>query len=51
MKSIYKGDLVRLSLLAFLGTLIGLLIPYINEQIYDKFIPMGNVSGMVQIAA
>lgn len=49
MKSIYKGDLVRLSLLAFLGTLIGLLIPYINEQIYDKFIPMGNVSGMVQI--
>lgn len=49
MKNVYKSDIVRLLLLALLGTLIGLLIPYMNEQLYDKFIPMGNKNGLVQL--
>lgn len=50
MKNVYKSDIVRFILLALLGTLIGLLIPFINEQLYDKFIPMGNKTGLVQIS-
>lgn len=48
-RSVYKSDIARLLLLALVGTLIGLLIPYLNEQLYDKFIPMGNKSGLIQI--
>ena len=51
MQKVYKGDLVRLFVLAFVGTLIGLLIPYMNEQAYDKFIPMGNSAGLMQLGA
>lgn len=35
--------------LMLLGTLIGILLPMINEQIYDKYIPMGSVNGIVEI--
>ena len=49
MQSVYPGDIIRLVLLTFIGTLIGLLIPYMNEQLYDKFIPMGNASGLIQV--
>lgn len=51
MQKVYKSDLVRLFGLALLGTLIGLLIPYMNEQAYDKFIPLGNAPGLLQIGA
>lgn len=50
MQSVYKSDVVRFVLLALLGTLIGLLLPFMNEQLYDKFIPMGNKSGLIQIS-
>lgn len=49
IQSVYVSDIVRLFLLTLLGTLVGLLIPYMNEQAYDKFIPMGNSSGLIQI--
>ncbi len=49
MKNVFASDIVRLLLLALIGTLIGLLLPYINEQLYDLFIPMGNTSGLIQI--
>ncbi len=49
MRHVYGGDVARFILLAFLGTLIGLLMPLMNEQLYDRFIPMGNQSGLVQI--
>lgn len=49
IKRIKKEDFLRFLLLAFLGTLIGLLLPYMNEQLYDKFIPMGNSLGLIQI--
>ena len=49
LKSVYSSDIIRLVLLALVGTLIGLLIPYMNEQLYDKFIPMGNRNGLIEI--
>ena len=45
MKGVYKSDLVRLVVYSLLGTLIGLLMPMMNEQLYDRFIPMGNSAG------
>lgn len=51
MEKVYKSDIVRLFAMALIGTLIGLLLPYMNEQAYDKFIPMGNASGLMQLGA
>ena len=51
MQKVYRGDLARLFGLALLGTLIGLLVPYMNEQAYDRFIPLGNAPGLMQIGA
>lgn len=45
------SDWTRFCILTFLGTVIGLLLPMLNEQIYDKFIPMGDTSNIVQICA
>lgn len=50
-QKVYKSDIVRLIVLSLIGTLIGLLLPLMNEQIYDKFIPMGNLSGLWQLGA
>ena len=49
MKYIYKSDIVRMLALGLIGTLTGLLIPFMNEQAYDKFIPMGNAYQMKQL--
>lgn len=49
LTSAYMRDFVNIGLMALLGTLIGLLLPMINEQLYDKFIPMANSGGLVQI--
>lgn len=49
MKHVYGSDVARFVLLALVGTLIGLLMPLMNEQLYDRFIPMGNQSGLIQI--
>lgn len=49
LKSAYVRDFVNIGIMALIGTLIGLLLPMINEQLYDKFIPMADSSGLVQI--
>ncbi|MCR4907836.1 MAG: NHLP bacteriocin export ABC transporter permease/ATPase subunit [Lachnospiraceae bacterium] len=49
MKKVYISDLVRFGVMAFLGVLIGLMIPYINQQAYDRFIPMGYESGLISL--
>lgn len=49
MQSVHKSDVARLLLLALAGVLTGLLLPYMNEQLYDKFIPMGNSEGLIQL--
>lgn len=45
-KEFLAKDVVFIILLAIIGTLIGLLVPFLNEQIYDLFIPLGDVSGL-----
>lgn len=49
MQGVYKSDLVRLFLMALLGTLVGLLLPFMNELLYDKYIPTGYSSGLIQL--
>ncbi|MFV0413741.1 MAG: ATP-binding cassette domain-containing protein, partial [Oscillospiraceae bacterium] len=49
IQGVYKRDIATFVLLALLGTFIGLLIPMMNEQLYDRFIPTGNASGLVQV--
>ena len=51
MQKVSRADLARLLLLTLIGTLVGLLLPFLNEQAYDKFIPMGNASGLAQLGA
>lgn len=49
LRDVRRGDVVSLLVLALLGTAIGLLVPYINEKVYDVFIPMGDEGGLLQI--
>lgn len=51
MKKVYSSDLLRIVVTALLGVLLGMLIPYINQQAYDSFIPMGNASGLTSLGA
>ncbi|MBR1671171.1 MAG: NHLP bacteriocin export ABC transporter permease/ATPase subunit [Butyrivibrio sp.] len=47
MEKVYRSDIVRLILMTLLGILVGLLLPYLNEQVYDNFITLGNRSGLL----
>ncbi|MBQ9505116.1 MAG: NHLP bacteriocin export ABC transporter permease/ATPase subunit [Lachnospiraceae bacterium] len=49
MQKVYVSDIIRLVLLTILGTLTGLLVPYLNELVYDRFIPLGNAGALLQI--
>lgn len=48
-KELKASDFVYIVLLAIVGILIGLLIPYMNEQLYDLFIPLGDVNGLIGV--
>lgn len=49
MQKVYSADILRIVMMALFGVFTGMLIPYINEQAYDRFIPMGNASGFLQL--
>ena len=49
LKEIRGGDLAAVGVLALIGTLIGILIPTLNQKIYDDYIPLGNLSQLIQI--
>lgn len=51
MQKVYRSDIARLVLMAVLGTLVGLLIPLLNKQVYDRFIPTGNQAGLLELGA
>lgn len=51
MQKVYISDIVRLLQLALLGTLVGLLVPYLNEQVYDRYIPLGDTAGLFAVGA
>ena len=48
-KKVYSSDLIRIVVLALVGVLTGLLLPYLNELVYDKFILFGDVHALIQI--
>ena len=50
-QKVYKSDLLRLFLLSLIGTAVGLLIPFLNEQAYDRFIPIGDDKGLLGLGA
>jgi len=45
---VWKRDIIYFLALTLFGTLIGLLMPYLNEQIFDQYIPMGHRSQLIQ---
>jgi ATP-binding cassette subfamily C protein len=49
LKEVKKTDIVNMLVFAFISTLIGLLIPYLNEKVFDSFIPLGYQTTLVQI--
>ena len=48
-QSVRKADLLVAALLGLIGVLIGLLLPTLNQKIYDDYIPLGNEGQLVQI--
>lgn len=51
LQDINWHDLLNVLLFALLGTMIGLLTPYLNEQLFDLFIPLGNTPGLQGVCA
>lgn len=47
--SINKRDIIRLLVMTLLGSLIGLLIPTLNQQLYDTYIPVGASNALIQM--
>lgn len=50
-KSVRRADLVSVIVLGLVGALIGILLPTLNQKIYDEYIPLGNISQLAQICA
>ena len=48
-KSFHKRDVVSLIIFGILSTVIGILQPKLNQLIYDDYIPMGEVSVLIQV--
>lgn len=49
MKSIRKADVAYVLVLGLIGALIGILLPTLNQKIYDEYIPLGNYNQLIQI--
>ena len=49
IESINKRDIVRMLVMTLIGSLISLLIPTLNQQLYDTFIPVGASSALIQM--
>lgn len=47
--SINKSDIVNITIFSIIGTLIGLLIPFLNQKIFDDYINVGNKSALIQM--
>ena len=47
--SISSRDLIPVAVLALVCALIGVLLPTLNQMIYDDYIPLGDVGNLVQI--
>jgi len=49
LQSLRTADLVWMALLSLAGSLIGVLLPTLNQTIYDEYIPMGDYDQLVQV--
>lgn len=50
MPAVKASDLFNLFFMAAVSALIGLLLPYMNQKIFDDYIPMGDRSTLVQMS-
>lgn len=50
LPSVKTSDLVNLLVMAAVSALIGLLLPYMNQKIFDEYIPMGDQSTLIQMS-
>ena len=50
-KSISTREIIKFFLLSIICTLLGVLVPKLNQLVYDDYIPMGNHSLLIQISA
>ena len=48
-KCIYGRDIVFVAVLALVCALIGVLLPTLNQKIYDEYIPLGSMNSLIQI--
>lgn len=48
--AVKKSDLANLFLMAAVSALIGLLLPFMNQKIFDEYIPMGDRATLLQIS-
>lgn len=49
LSGIRKADLTVVALLGLVGALVGILLPTLNQKIYDDYIPLGNYSQLIQL--
>ena len=49
LKSVRPVDFVMVVVLGIVGVLIGILLPMLNQKIYDDYIPVGDMSQLVQL--
>lgn len=47
-KSIRRSDFMWVALLGLAGALIGILLPTLNQKIYDEYIPLGDIGELAQ---
>ena len=51
LNSIRRADLTWIAALGLLGALIGILLPTLNQKIYDEYIPLGNIGQLTQFCS
>lgn len=49
LESINKRDIARMLIMTLVGSLIGLLVPTLNQQLYDTYIPIGASNALIQM--
>jgi len=50
IQNIQIKDMTLMLIFMFVGSLIGLLLPTLNQKIYDSYIPLGNTSVLIQVS-
>ena len=51
LKSLRRADIWWVACLGLVGALIGILLPTLNQKIYDEYIPLGDIGQLAQFCA